>query len=152
MSPETLRFHAVLRGHAERNDGAIALWGDSLKMDYATLFAEVAYRRERLRDEGVQVVALALDNGVDAMLWDLAVLFEGLTCLTLPPFFSAAQRAHCLEQSHAERVIAEPYLSQELEGLGYHKVGDFWCRHFNGRPSIAWKTTATCHLVKLHLK
>ena len=136
MSPETLRFHAVLRGHAERNDGAIALWGDSLKMDYATLFAEVAYRRERLRDEGVQVVALALDNGVDAMLWDLAVLFEGLTCLTLPPFFSAAQRAHCLEQSHAERVIAEPYLSQELEGLGYHKVGDFWCRHFDGRPSM----------------
>ncbi|WP_348749587.1 AMP-binding protein [Pseudomonas rhodesiae] len=136
MSPETLRFHAVLRGHAERNDGAIALWGDSLKMDYATLFAEVAYRRERLRDEGVQVVALALDNGVDAMLWDLAVLFEGLTCLTLPPFFSAAQRAHCLEQSHAERVIAEPYLRQELEGLGYHKVGDFWCRHFDGRPSM----------------
>ncbi|HAA41812.1 MAG TPA: long-chain acyl-CoA synthetase, partial [Pseudomonas sp.] len=101
MSPETRRFHAVLRGHAERNDGAIALWGDSLKMDYAQMFAEVAYRQERLRDEGVKVVALALDNGVEAMLWDLAVLFEGLTCLTLPPFFSPAQRAHCLEQSHA---------------------------------------------------
>lgn len=51
MSPETRRFHAVLRGHAERNDGAIALWGDSLKMDYTSLFAEVAYRQQRLRDE-----------------------------------------------------------------------------------------------------
>ena len=27
MSPETLRFHAVLRGHAERNDGANLIVG-----------------------------------------------------------------------------------------------------------------------------
>ncbi|QHD07033.1 AMP-binding protein [Pseudomonas sp. R76] len=136
MSPETRRFHAVLRGHAERNDGAIALWGDTLKMDYTSLFAEVAYRQQRLRDEGVKVVALALDNGVDAMLWDLAILFEGLTCLTLPPFFSPAQRAHCLEQSHAERVIAEPYLEPELLAAGYRPSGDFWCKTFAGRPPM----------------
>ncbi|UXV22447.1 AMP-binding protein [Pseudomonas fluorescens] len=136
MSPETRRFHAVLRGHAERNDGTIALWGDTLKMDYTSLFAEVAYRQQRLRDEGVKVVALALDNGVDAMLWDLAILFEGLTCLTLPPFFSPTQRAHCLEQSHAERVIAEPDLEAELLAAGYQQHGDFWCRSFAGRPSM----------------
>uniref|UniRef100_UPI001032C606 AMP-binding protein n=1 Tax=Pseudomonas antarctica TaxID=219572 RepID=UPI001032C606 len=136
MSPETRRFHAVLRGYAERNDGAIALWGDTLKMDYTSLFAEVAYRQQRLRDEGVNVVALALDNGVDAMLWDLAILFEGLTCLTLPPFFSPAQRAHCLEQSHAERVIAEPHLEAELLGAGYQQHGDFWRKTFAGRPSM----------------
>ncbi|NVH60632.1 AMP-binding protein [Pseudomonas simiae] len=140
MSPETRRFHAVLRGHAERNDGAIALWGDTWKMDYTSLFAEVAYRQERLRDEGVKVVALALDNGVDAMLWDLAVLFEGLTCLTLPPFFSPAQRAHCLEQSHAERVIAEPHLAAELQAGGYRQAGEFWCRTFEGRPAMPSNT------------
>ncbi|MBC3962510.1 AMP-binding protein [Pseudomonas simiae] len=140
MSPETRRFHAVLRGHAERNDGAIALWGDSWKMDYTSLFAEVAYRQERLRDEGVKVVALALDNGVDAMLWDLAVLFEGLTCLTLPPFFSPAQRAHCLEQSHAERVLAEPHLAAELQAGGYRQAGEFWCRTFEGRPAMPSNT------------
>ena len=140
MSPETRRFHAMLRGHAERNDGAIALWGDTWKMDYTSLFAEVAYRQERLRDEGVKVVALALDNGVDAMLWDLAVLFEGLTCLTLPPFFSPAQRAHCLEQSHAERVIAEPHLAAELQAGGYRQAGEFWCRTFEGRPAMPSNT------------
>ena len=136
MSPETRRFHAVLRGYAERNDGAVALWGDTLKMDYTALFAEVTARQERLRDEGVKVVALALDNGIEAMLWDLAILFEGLTCLTLPPFFSPTQRAHCLEQSHAERVIAEPYLDAELHAGGYRKTGDFWCRAYDGRPSM----------------
>ncbi|WP_460146972.1 AMP-binding protein [Pseudomonas sp. H2_H03] len=136
MSPETRRFHAVLRGYAERNDGAVALWGDTLKINYTALFAEVTYRQERLRDEGVKVVALALDNGVDAILWDLAILFEGLTCLTLPPFFSPAQRDHCLEQSHAERVIAEPHLDAELHAGGYRKTGEFWCRAFEGRPSM----------------
>ncbi|MBN2975687.1 long-chain acyl-CoA synthetase [Pseudomonas fluorescens] len=140
MSPETRRFHAVLRAHAERNDGAVALWGDTLKMDYATLFADVSDRQRRLRDERVKVVALALDNGVDAMLWDLAVLFEGLTCVTLPPFFSPAQRAHCLAQSHAERVIAEPYLDAELHALGYRKAGEFWCRTFTGRPPMPFGT------------
>jgi long-subunit acyl-CoA synthetase (AMP-forming) len=114
MSLELQRFQETLREHARRNDNSTALWGDTLKLDYATLYAEVLYRQERLRDEPAQVVALALDNGVDAMLWDLAVLFEGLTCVTLPPFFSPAQRAHCLEQSQAERVIAEPELAAEL--------------------------------------
>ena len=87
MSLELQRFQETLRDHAGRNDHAIALWGDTLKLDYATLYAEVLYRQERLRDEQVQVIALALDNGVDAMLWDLAVLFEGLTCVTLAAVF-----------------------------------------------------------------
>jgi len=132
MSLELQRFQETLRDHARRNDNATALWGDTLKLDYATVYAEVLYRQERLRDEQAQVIALALDNGVDAMLWDLAVLFEGLTCVTLPPFFSAAQRVHCLEQSQAERVIAEPALHAELLAAGYEQRGEFWCRAFSG--------------------
>jgi len=132
MSPETERFKQALRSHAERKTNAIAVWGDHLKLDYATLYAEVIYRQQRLRDENVKVVALALDNGVEAMLWDLAVLFEGLTCLTLPPFFSPAQRKHCLKQSQAALVIAEPTLEGELQTAGYEKAGEFWRRTFSG--------------------
>lgn len=128
MSPERERFKQTLRRHAELKTNAIALWGDQLKLDYSTLYAEVVYRQQRLRDEQVRVVALALDNGVEAMLWDLAVLFEGLTCLTLPPFFSPAQRTHCLEQSQAQLVIADSELSTELETAGFEKNGEFWRR------------------------
>ncbi|MGW8461395.1 AMP-binding protein [Pseudomonas sp. CLCA07] len=131
MSPETERFKQILRDHAERMPGATALWGDQLKVDYATLYAEVLTCQQRLRNEHIKVLALALDNGVEAMLWDLAALFEGLTCLTLPPFFSPAQRIHCLEQSHAERVIADPQLDAELQLAGYEKTGEFWCRTFD---------------------
>ncbi|MCK1789180.1 AMP-binding protein [Pseudomonas violetae] len=141
MSPEIEHFKRTLRGHAESKTNAIAVWGDHLKLDYATLYAEVVYRQQRLRDENVKVVALALDNGVDAILWDLAVLFEGLTCLTLPPFFSPAQRKHCLKQSQASLVIAEPALETELQSAGYEKTGEFWRRTFSG-PSRMPEGTA----------
>jgi long-subunit acyl-CoA synthetase (AMP-forming) len=141
MSPETERFKQILRSHAARKPNTIALWGDQLKVDYSELYADVAYRQERLRDENVKVVALALENGVEAMLWDLAVLFEGLTCLTLPPFFSPAQRSHCLEQSQAELVIAEPELDAELLACSYEKAGAFWRRSSSG-PDRMPKSTA----------
>lgn len=141
MSPERERFKQVLRDHAEHRPNAIALWGDHLKLDYATLYAQVMQRQQRLRDEGAKVVALALDNGVEAMLWDLAVLFEGLTCVLLPPFFSPAQRAHCLEQSQAGWVIAEPELDAELETAGYEQAATFWRRTFSG-PGRMFEGTA----------
>ncbi|MGH8386588.1 MAG: AMP-binding protein [Pseudomonas sp.] len=131
MSPESERFEQTLRSHAEQNAHAIALWGDQVKLDYATLYAEVMDRRQHLRDEKVKVIALALDNGIDALLWDLAALFAGLTCLTLPPFFSAAQRQHCLEQSQAEWVIAGPELESELQAARYQRSGEYWRRTFS---------------------
>ncbi|MNJ33918.1 Long-chain-fatty-acid--CoA ligase FadD15 [compost metagenome] len=132
MSLELQRFQKILHSHMERNPHAIALWDDRVRLDYATLYAEVSYRQQRLRDEHAQIIALALDNGVEAILWDLAALFEGLTCVTLPPFFSPTQRAHCLEQSQAARVISEPELDAELLALGYEKSGEFWRRTFAG--------------------
>jgi long-subunit acyl-CoA synthetase (AMP-forming) len=146
MSPELERFKQALRDHAEHKPHGIALWGDRLKLDYATLYAEVMRRQARLRIENIKVVALALDNGVEALLWDLAVLFEGLTCVTLPPFFSPTQRHHCLEQSQAGRVIAEPELTAELQAAGYDKTNEFWHRTFsdpNRMPEGTAKLTFT---------
>ncbi|PWB34129.1 long-chain acyl-CoA synthetase [Pseudomonas sp. SDI] len=132
MSPELDEFQQILRSHAERNPHTIALWDDQLKLDYAMLYAEVLKRQQQLQDEHIQVLALALDNSAEAILWDLAALFEGLVCVTLPPFFSPAQRAHCLAQSQAQRVIAPPQLDAELLAMGYEKCGEFWCRTFTG--------------------
>lgn len=141
MSPELQHFEQVLRRHAEHTPNAIALWGDELKLDYATLQAEVQYRQQRLRDESARVVALALDNGVEAMLWDLALLFAGVTCVLLPPFFSPAQRSHCLAQSQASLVIAEPALAPELLACGYVEDGAFWRRQWSG-PDLMPEGTA----------
>lgn len=141
MSPEVQRFKEALRKHAEEKTAHIALWGDRLRLDYATLYAEVIDRQQRLREAQVNVLALALDNGPELLLWDLAALFEGLTCLTLPPFFSAAQRQHCLEQSRAELLLAEDGQEAPLQAAGYERQGEFWCRRFDG-PSILPPGTA----------
>ena len=87
MSPEMERFKQTLRNHAERKTNATALWDDQQKLDYATLYAEVIYRQQRLRDEHVKVVALALDNGVEAMLWDLADVVRRPDLRGLAAFF-----------------------------------------------------------------
>ena len=136
MSPELERFQRALLEHAERTPHAIALWGDHRQVDYATLMVEVGNRQQQLREERVKVVALALDNGVDSMLWDLAILFEELTCLALPPFFSSAQHQHCLEQSQAGLVIAEPHLETSLQVAGYAKSGAFWRRDPRGQDRM----------------
>lgn len=141
MSPEVELFKQTLRSHAEDQAQATALWGDQLKLDYATLYTEVMDRQQRLRDEQIEVVALALDNGVEAVLWDLAALFAGLACVALPGFFSVAQRRHCLEQSRAERVIAEPHLHDELQAAGYRQDGEFWHRRLSG-PRVMPEGTA----------
>ena len=136
MSLELERFKQVLRNHAEHRPNTTALWGDDLKLDYATLYAEVISRQQQLRAQQANVVALALDNGVDALLWDLALLFEGLTCLPLPPFFSPAQRSHCLHQSQADTVIGEPALDAELQAAGYVNLGGLWRKHRAGPGQV----------------
>ena len=135
MSLEREHFRHTLAQHAQQQPGITALWGDH-QVDYATLYSEVINRQQQLREAQATIVALALDNGVEAMLWDLAVLFAGLTCLLLPPFFNPAQRAHCLEQSQADLVIATGEFDDELHAAGYEKSAQFWRRHSPGHKRI----------------
>jgi long-subunit acyl-CoA synthetase (AMP-forming) len=50
-------------------------------------------------------VALALDNGIDWVLWDLAALHAGLVCVPLPSFFSAEQQRHVLDSAGIDCLI-----------------------------------------------
>jgi len=126
MSPELNAFKTRLRNYASTQPQKVALWGDDLSLNYAALYTEIEFRQQLLRASEIKTIGLALDNGPQALLWDLAVLFEGLTCVTLPPFFSAAQRLHCLQQSRVGLVIADEALAPELTGAGYKRSGEFW--------------------------
>lgn len=126
MQPELKHLRTVLTAHAECQPQRLALWGDSARLDYRTLVDEVQRREALLRGEGVEVLALALENGAEAVLWDLAALFAGVVCLILPPFFSAGQRAHCLRQSGATLALAEPGMADELRSCGFRHDGAFW--------------------------
>src|SRR3546814_18104838 len=55
MLPEVERFKLTLREHAQRKGYAVALWGDNLRLDYATLYSEVVYRQQRQRSAARRV-------------------------------------------------------------------------------------------------
>jgi len=134
MSHEREAFWQKLQTLADEQPRAIALQGEDRTLDYTALIEEVTQRREQLRVANARIVALLLDNSPDALLWDLAVLFEGLSCVALPPFFSAAQRRHCLERSQADTVITGSIFAQELQASDYRQHGALWQRRAAEQP------------------
>jgi long-subunit acyl-CoA synthetase (AMP-forming) len=112
LSPEAL--FAGMRAH----DARPALQESGRKLNYREVLLEVALRAERLRSSGCRRVAIALDNGLDWALWDLAVLEAGLVCVPLPAFFSPAQLAHVLRSAGIDTLIADDSRAFQNAGFG----------------------------------
>lgn len=70
---------------------------------YGDLPGLVGARAARLA--GVRSAALALDNGTDWVLWDLAAMQAGTVLVPLPPFFTEAQRANALGDAGCDLLI-----------------------------------------------
>jgi len=83
----------------------IALAEGERTLTYAELLGAVAARGRHLRALGAHRVALALDNGIDWVLWDLAALHAGLVCVPVPAFFSADQQRHVLDSAGIDCLI-----------------------------------------------
>ena len=102
MSPVLERFFNGLQLHAERP----ALIEAGRQLNYAELACEIGARADLLRQAGAKRLALALDNGIDWVLWDLAALSAGLVCVPLPGFFSADQQQHVLDSAGVDCLVA----------------------------------------------
>ncbi|RMH84357.1 long-chain acyl-CoA synthetase [Pseudomonas sp. AOB-7] len=94
-------FFARLAQHGER----VALVEGERTLSYTKLLAAVTPRSRYLSAQGARRVALALDNGIDWVLWDLAALHAGLVCVPLPAFFSAEQQRHVLDSAGIDCLI-----------------------------------------------
>jgi len=106
MWPAAESFFNCLQAHGS----AIALREGLRQLSYDQLQGEVAQRSAQLQQLGARRIALALDNGIDWVLWDLASLHAGLICVPLPGFFSAAQQQHVLDSAGVDCLIGEPPL------------------------------------------
>lgn len=82
----------------------IALVDTAKKLSYGMLLREVGSRAASL--QGVTVLAIALDNSVDWVLWDLAALKTKTPCVPIPPFFTEAQTAHLLQTAGVTHIIS----------------------------------------------
>ncbi|WP_326519385.1 AMP-binding protein [Acinetobacter sp. CAAS 2-6] len=128
MSPEVKQFIAQLQQYQQQQPQAIALQDQTQQVNYATLLQEVFDRQRKLEQAQVGTVALYLENSVDFMLWDLALLLADIPSILLPPFFSASQLHYCLDISQADTVIAPAdFFLFEAENAFIH-AGEFWKR------------------------
>ncbi|AGA87961.1 AMP-binding protein [Stutzerimonas stutzeri] len=118
MQPAAERFWTTLDQHA-----GIALSEGPRQLSYAELRHEVATRACQLEQLGVQRVALALDNGLEWALWDLALLRAKLVCVPLPAFFSAAQQEHVLQHAGIDCLIGGPSALSERCGFQPGEAG-----------------------------
>lgn len=118
-------FKSKLENYQFQQPDNIALSDQDQTINYADLLSEINKRQEILKQLNVRVVALYLENSVDLMLWDLALLFSEIPTIILPPFFSSSQLNYCLEISQADLLISNDDLNLDHLGL-YFKDACFW--------------------------
>lgn len=104
MRPELGAFWQVLAAHGSR----VALSNGSRTLTYTELLVEVQQRTAQLTELKAQRVALCLDNSIDWVLWDLALLFSERVCVPVPDFFSDSQKVHMLDSAGVDTLIGGP--------------------------------------------
>ena len=104
MPPELNVFWQALTAHGRQ----AALSDGSRTLSYTDLCVAVRLRISQLDALKAQRVALCLDNGIDWVLWDLALLFSGRVCVPVPDFFSDSQKVHVLDSSGVDTLIGGP--------------------------------------------
>ncbi len=96
------------------NPEQIALCDETQTVCYGDINHEIKLRVDALY--GVSVLALALDNCIDWILWDLAALQAGVPCIPVPPFFSPEQISHLLRSAGVTHFLSNEGLRQTSTG------------------------------------
>ena len=128
MPRECQLFREVLQLHARHRGAQPALLGLGGPFTYQQLLDEVEQRQAWLSAQPSGTFALALENGPEALFWDLAALFAARPIVILPAFFSSAQRRHCLAQSGAVLALADEAFADDLHASGFIAGERFWSR------------------------
>jgi long-chain acyl-CoA synthetase len=82
----------------------IALRDRTVSVRYGDLATEIQKRADKLIN--VKVLGIALDNGVDWILWDLAALKAEIPCIPIPPFFTKDQVSHVLRTAGVTHLLS----------------------------------------------
>jgi long-subunit acyl-CoA synthetase (AMP-forming) len=104
VRPELSAFWQTLAAHGSQ----VALSDGSRTLTYAELLVDVDERMAQLAERKAQRVALCLDNSIDWVLWDLALLFYERVCVPVPDFFSDSQKLYVLNSAGVDTLIGEP--------------------------------------------
>ncbi|MFT7223144.1 MAG: long-chain acyl-CoA synthetase [Cellvibrionaceae bacterium] len=96
--------HESILDNLNHDPDSIALSMGDQTVSYGQLPILVEERARKL--EKVSVLALALDNSIDWVLWDLACQVAGVICVPLPHFFTREQRDHSIKTAGVSHIIS----------------------------------------------
>ncbi len=97
-----------LSEHANRDPQAVALSdGHDVQVCYGELSIRVEAAVRILRAQSCRCLGILADNGPEWMIWDLAALAAGISCVPLPLFFSDSQLLRSLRTSGVDTVITD---------------------------------------------
>src|SRR5688572_5808262 len=99
----------ILEAISRHKPDKIALIGDDQTLTYKELAA--AIDDIALGLDSVKVLGLALENGIEWVLWDLAAIRAGIVCVPLPPFFSAEQRDYVIKAAGISHIVTAEGIS-----------------------------------------
>ena len=123
----------AVRHFAAHSPLRIAVRSAGESWTYSDLEQRAVAIATELDARGIEVAALAADNGPEWIAVDLAAQIAGTVLVPLPPFFSREQIAYALADSGADALFADPRLPalrdfdvSALEPLP--AAGLAWCR------------------------
>ncbi len=126
--PALDHFWLAMTQHAENRPSRTALQDDKGSLTYGQLSGQIVDRSKRLSEAGCRRVALALENGCEWILWDLALLQSHLVCIPRPSFFSAGQVTHLLDSADVDSVIGDLPGGVDPAQLGFSRTSLGWQR------------------------
>jgi long-subunit acyl-CoA synthetase (AMP-forming)/thiaminase len=85
----------------------IALQTSHQTLTYQALAEAVTARQNWLKAQQVTRVAIAMDNSIEWVLFDLACQQANICCVPVPGFFSDTQTTHLVTQSGIELLLTE---------------------------------------------
>jgi len=100
-------FSAVCEAAQRAPDEAIAISDAHVTLGFPALLTAARALAKRLVAHGA-VIASRLDNGVPALLVELAAQAAGRAALALPPYFTQTQCAHALDAAGARCLLLAP--------------------------------------------
>lgn len=81
----------------------IALMEEGYRVSYGELLNLIQSRAEHVKQ--YHCVALAMNNSIEWVLWDLAALAANVTLVPIPHFFTKEQRDHALKTSGCDAIV-----------------------------------------------
>lgn len=125
MLPKLTEFKSRLQQLSLSAPNVVALRDQDQEITYEMLWSEIQARQTQLTQLSTRMVALFLENSVDLLLWDLALLFADIPTILLPLFFTHSQLQYCLEISQADLIITQSDFILECQA-SYEKQQGYW--------------------------